>query len=433
MKNDRSELRETRMGNCDVAIVGAGPYGLSVAAHLKAAGGDFRIFGKPMGFWRDHMPEGMHLKSEGFASSLSEPSGRFTLGAFCKERGLEYADMGSPVPLEVFASYGIEFQKRFVPELEDEMVVRLERAQAAFKITLQNGETLLARRVVVAVGQTYFPNLPRELTGFPKESVSHSSEHSGLDNFSGREVAIVGAGSSALDLAALLHERGASVQVVARIPKIRYHDPLDTKKVSLLEKVRNPITGIGIGWKLWLCARFPLVFRLMPEKFRLEKVRRLLGPVGCWFIRDRVEGKVGFNLGVSIETATLKDGRVSLGLIDSSGLKKNLEADHVIAATGFDPSLRRINFLAPSMVSEIACTGKTPALSSNFESTVKGLYFVGVTAANTFGPMLRFAYGAEFTAPRLSRHLVRTQYRSKVHNVATSSSSVNPERAEPIA
>ena len=419
------------MRNCDVAIVGAGPYGLSVAAHLKAAGVDFRIFGKPMGFWRDHMPEGMHLKSEGFASSLSEPSGRFTLGAFCKERGLQYADLGSPVPLEVFTSYGLEFQTRFVPELEDDMVIQLERMQTAFKITLQNGEVLLARRVVVAVGQTYFPKLPRELAGFPKEAVSHSSEHSELDNFTGREVAIVGAGSSALDLAALLHERGASVQVVARIPKVRYHDPLDTKKVSLLEKVRNPTTGIGVGWKLWLCARLPLVFRLMPEKFRLEKVRRLLGPVGCWFIKDRVEGKVGLHLGVSIEGATLKDGRVRLELIDGAGLKKTLETDHVIAATGFDPSLRRITFLAPSIVSEIACSGNTPALSSNFESTVKGLYFVGVTAANTFGPLLRFAYGAEFTAPRLSRHLVRTQQRSKVPNA--SSSSVKSERVEPIA
>jgi thioredoxin reductase len=422
------------MRNCDVAIVGAGPYGLSIAAHLKASGVDFRIFGKPMGFWRDHMPDGMHLKSEGFASSLSDPSGEFKLGAFCKERGLEYADLGSPVPLGVFTSYGLEFQKRFVPELEDEMVVQLEQAQAAFKITLQGGEVLLARRVVVAVGQTYFPNLPRELTGFPKATVTHSSEHSGLDKFTGKEIAIVGAGSSALDLAALLHEHGASVQVVARIPKIRYHDPLNTNKVSLLEKVRNPTTGIGVGWKLWLCARLPLVFRLMPEKFRLEKVRRLLGPVACWFIRDRVEGKVGFHLGVSVKAATVKDGRVNLELIDSAGLKKNLEADHVIAATGFDPSLKRITFLAPSLVSEIACTGKTPALSSNFESTVRGLYFVGVTAANTFGPMLRFAYGAEFTAPRLSRHLARTaRQKSKVHNVATSSTSVNSERVEPLA
>src|ERR1700760_1616078 len=97
----RSSSRISTMKVCDVAIIGAGPYGLSIAAHLRAAGVDFRIFGKPMGFWRDHMPDGMHLKSEGFASSLSEPSGKFTLGAFCKERGLDYADLGSPVPLEV--------------------------------------------------------------------------------------------------------------------------------------------------------------------------------------------------------------------------------------------------------------------------------------------------------------------------------------------
>jgi cation diffusion facilitator CzcD-associated flavoprotein CzcO len=88
----------------DVAIIGAGPYGLSLAAHLRARGVDFRIFGKPMQTWLEHMPKGMRLKSEGFASSLYDPDSKFTLAAYCKERGLAYADTGMPIPLETFTA-----------------------------------------------------------------------------------------------------------------------------------------------------------------------------------------------------------------------------------------------------------------------------------------------------------------------------------------
>jgi cation diffusion facilitator CzcD-associated flavoprotein CzcO len=64
------------------AIIGAGPYGLSIAAHLNACGVRPQVFGRPMSGWRDGMPRGMRLKSDGFASSLSNPSGEFTLKAF---------------------------------------------------------------------------------------------------------------------------------------------------------------------------------------------------------------------------------------------------------------------------------------------------------------------------------------------------------------
>jgi thioredoxin reductase len=396
------------MRSTDIAIVGAGPYGLSIAAHLREAGVDFRIFGSPMEFWLRHMPKGMHLKSEGFASSLSDPSGAFPLRTYCAERGIPYADIGNPVPLDVFSSYGQEFQKRFVPNLEQVKVTGVRRSGGQFQVTLENGEQLLARRVVVAVGQTYYAHLPEELSGLPKELLTHSSEHSALEKFAGREIAIVGAGASALDLAALLHEAGAKVQIVARVQKIRYHDALDPKEPSWIERLRNPVTGIGPGWKLWMCTNLPLVFRLMPADFRLEKVRQILGPAPCWFIREKVEGKVDFHLGVSVASIAEKGGRVSLELVDKAGSKKTIVADHVIAATGFKSSLKRLVFLEEKLAAEIQSLDNTPVLSPNFESTARNLYFVGVTAANTFGPLLRFAYGAEFAAPRISKHLRQT-------------------------
>ena len=173
------------MNTCDVAIIGSGPYGLSLAAHLKARGVNFRIFGNPMEFWLQHMPKGMYLKSEGFASSLYDPGSTFTLKTFCKERGLPYADLGTPVSLEIFSAYGLEFQKQFVPELERQTVVSLKRASQEFELALNSGETLWARRVVIAVGLTYFEYTPAKLASLPKEYVSHSSKHSTVDEFRG--------------------------------------------------------------------------------------------------------------------------------------------------------------------------------------------------------------------------------------------------------
>jgi len=419
---------------CDVAIIGAGPYGLSLAAHLKAKGVDFRIFGSPMRTWIHHMPQGMHLKSEGFASSLYDPASAFTLADYCRERGLPYADIGSPVPLETFWAYGLEFQKRFVPELEDQWVVSLLRNPQGFQITLGNGEVLSARRVVVAVGLSYFDYTPPILAALPPELATHSSRHSGLERFRGRQVAVVGAGASALDLAALLLQSGAAVDVVARGAKIRFHDPPENLNPSWLDQLRNPITGIGPGWKLFWCSNLPLLFRRMPESFRLEKVRTILGPAPCWFIKEQVVGKVGFHLGVTISGATVCDGRVSLQLTDGAGGAKTLTADHVIAATGYKPDLRRLAFLDPAVLSEIRSLEHAPVLSSNFECTVRNLYFVGITAANTFGPLLRFAFGAGFAAPRLARHLARSAPRDVANRatVAQSRAAARPEAAEPV-
>jgi len=420
---------------CDVAIIGAGPYGLSVAAHLRARGVDFRIFGNPMQTWLKHMPKGMHLKSEGFASSLYDPGSTFTLADYCKEQGLPYADIGTPVPLETFTGYGLEFQKRFVPELELQWVSSLRRSAVGFQITLGSGESFTARRVVVAVGLTYYDHTPAVLGALPEGFVTHSSKHSALDHFQGREVAVVGAGASALDLAALLHQVGASVQVIARVPKIRFHDPPENLDPSWLDRLRTPITGIGPGWKLFLCTNLPLVFRQMPDHFRLDKVRRILGPAPCWFTKEQVVGKVGLNVGVTITQATTQNERVTLQLTDSAGMRKTLTADHVIAATGYKPDLRRLKFLDSDVLSGIRCVEQTPYLSSNFESTVPNLYFVGITAANTFGPLLRFAYGAGFAAPRLAKHLARSASRNLVRHVSASNSEtpVSSETAEHVS
>ena len=209
-----------------------------------------------------------------------------------------------------------------------------------------------------------------------------------------------------MDLAALLHQAGALVQLIARGSEIFFHTRR-VKPPTLIDQLRAPITGIGPGWKLFWCTNLPLVFRLTPERFRFLIVEKILGPAPGWFIRDQVVGKVPFNLGVTITEASILNGRVNLQLTNSSGTTRTLVTDHVIAATGYKIDLRRLTFLDSDIQSGIRPVDYTPILSSSFESSVPGLYFIGVSATHTFGPLLRFAFGAGFTSPRLSRHLAK--------------------------
>jgi thioredoxin reductase len=392
----------------DVVIIGAGPYGMAVAAYLKARGVNFRIYGNPMSLWLKHMPKGMHLKSEGFASFIYDPNLSFTLADYCKEQGLPYADRGLPVPLETFTAYGLEFQKRILPELEEKLVVSLRQSNVGFQATLDNGEVIHTAKVVMAVGINLFGYVPPMLASLPEKVVSHSADYSDLDQFKGQEVLVVGAGASALDTAALLHQAGAKVQVVARRSVIRFHDPPSKKAPSLFARLCKPVTGIGSGWKIFFCARFPQLFHLLPERTRLEAVRKVLGPAPGWFIKEQVVGKMPLHVGVNIAQAQSRDGRVQLEISDAKGERKTLTADHVIAATGYKVDLRRLTFLGPDLLAQIQSVENTPVLSSKFESSLPGLYFVGPAAANAFGPLMRFAFGAEFVAKRLAPHLAKS-------------------------
>jgi len=390
----------------DVVVIGGGPYGLSLAAHLKSQNMKFRIFGKPMHTWATQMPKGMRLKSEGFASSLSHPKGVFTLGDYCKEKKIRYADTGLPVPLETFIAYGVEFQRRFVPEIEDKLVTSLRRTSAGFEVRLQDGEVVTCSRVVVAAGISHFGYVPPEISGLSGEWVTHSSQHSSVDEFKDHDVFVLGAGASALDLCALLHEAGARVQLIARAETIRFHDP--PKPRSFVDSLRSPLTGIGGGWKLFFYTNAPLLFHRLPEELRLKIVQKTLGPAPGWFVKEQVVGKFPFHLGFEIAKATSANGRIVLELINKTGAKRGVEGDHLIAATGYRVELERLAFLQKELLNEIQCFKNSPVLSRNFESSVNGLYFVGTAAANSFGPLMRFAFGADFTAKRVSRHLRRT-------------------------
>ncbi|MGI0085068.1 MAG: NAD(P)-binding domain-containing protein, partial [Nitrososphaerales archaeon] len=282
----------------DLAIVGAGPYGLSVAAYMRRQGITYRIFGRPMDSWAAHMPKGMMLKSEGFASNINDPNGEFTLKQFCAERQIDYSDIGMPVHLETFTAYGLAFRERMVPELEDKLVVGVDRVQDGFVLKLDDGELVKARRVILAVGITHFQNIPENLAHLPAEYLSHSYRHRDLEEFRGRKVVVLGGGSSATDLAGLLQESGAEVRLVSRDSSLKFHNkPEIGKPRSLWQQIRHPQSGLGPGLKSRFYANSPLLFRLLPQRTRLDIVRTHLGPSGGWFIIDKIMGTVPLLLG----------------------------------------------------------------------------------------------------------------------------------------
>jgi thioredoxin reductase len=384
---------------------------------LQNAGVSFRIFGDPMSNWRTRMPKGMHLKSDGFASSLFDPTRRFTLKNYCAQNGLPYKDLGLPVPLETFWTYGLAFQKQLVPSLDTRMVKRLERVADGFLVTLNDGETVQSTRVIVATGISYYENLPNELQSLPAHLCSHSADNNDLSGYKSRDIVVLGRGASSTDIAALLCDQGARVQIVSREP-ISFHLPPGDKPRSMWQRIREPNFGLGPNLRSAVYTLFPNLFRYLPLRLRQRIVRRHLGPAAVYFIRDKLEKNVAMRSGYDLKSAKAQGDRLEVKFTHRNGGELTLVADHLIAGTGYKVDLKRLPFLDDALRSQIRQEGTSPALSSHFESSVRGLYFVGVASASAFGPLTRFAHGAGFTARRISAHLRRTRSKEFVQELS---------------
>ncbi|MFD8758711.1 FAD-dependent oxidoreductase [Streptomyces mirabilis] len=391
-----------------VAVIGAGPFGLSTAAHLRARGIPVRVFGEPMVSWRDHMPEGMLLKSTPAASSLDAPQPGHTLADYCDAAGIRRLVTDEDIiPVETFIAYGEWFQQQLVPELERVRVVSVDRrGSEGFELKLDSGESFTARAVVVATGLYGLAHLPPELGGAaadgptPTGPVSHSSQHHDLARFSGKELIVVGAGQSALETAALAAEAGAQVRVVSRgRGRVAFGAP-PWKQPKL-----RPESPFGRAWSLWALSYYPHPYRYLPAEARHYLVRRVLGPLGAWWLRDRFEGKVEVSEVSGIVRADVSDGRPVLSLQTLGGRSEELAADHVIAATGYRVDIAAMDFLGHELRTALAVSRGTPKLGAGYCSSVPGLYFTGLPAAASYGPVMRFVCGTEFASPRLARHL----------------------------
>lgn len=386
-------------GQYDAVVVGAGPYGLSAAAHLRGKGLKVAVFGKPLELWREHMPEGMFLRSHWWATNLSDPGNHYGFERFF--RVSQYRPT-YPVPIEAFIDYGLWFQRNVVPDVDETYVTSIERKGKRFLLTLADGRAIESSAVVMAAGLYYYANRPAQYDHLPADLVSHSFEHADFHRYAGKRVIVLGGGQSAVEYAALLHEAGARVDLVVRRP-IHWLAPDTDGQRSLIERLRAPRAGIAPGWKNWALEYFPFLFERFPQDRKDRYIQNHYTAAASDWLRERILGKVGVHEGVQVEVCHEVNGAVELVL--SNG--EVLEAQHMMLATGYRVDVKRLNMLHPALLSEIRTDRDIPALNGWFESSVPGLYFIGLTSLRNFGPLFRFVLGTKATAKRVTRAVAR--------------------------
>jgi FAD-dependent urate hydroxylase len=387
-----------------VAIIGAGPYGLSLAAHLAARNVKNRIFGRPMQFWSDIAGAGgeRYLKSYCFGTNISTPTPGYSFADYSEPRGLETFE---PCSIGDFAAYGHWFQQRNVPWVEPVEIASVDRQVHGFTITLADGQRFIANSVVIATGLAGFAYVPPMIASLPRALATHTSGITSFAAFNGRDVAVIGAGQSALEAAALLHEAGAQPQLLVRENSILWHNRVSLDR-SLWRRLRWPISGLGSGLKAWGLTHFPGAMHRVPVTWRTHFVKNHLPAEGAWWLRNRVEHRLPVHFGATVVGAREASGRVALELhLAKDGRECQLVVDHVIAGSGYDIDVERLEFIHPKLRGAIQRLERAPRLNAIFETSVSGLHFVGPASAMSFGPLFRFVVGAEYSARVVSAHL----------------------------
>jgi FAD-dependent urate hydroxylase len=382
----------------DVVIIGAGPYGLSAAAHLRTVKGlDVLIFGEPMSFWERNMPAGMFLRSAWTATSIASPDLSLTLEAYQASSRERFSH---PVPLQSFVRYGHWYQRNAVPDVDPRKIVKVEADPKGFRVTLEDGDTILSRRVVVAAGIGSFARRPPEFSDLPPSLASHSSEHSKFDAFAGKTALVIGGGQSALESAALLHETGAQVEVITRTQKIHWlqgwaSTALHYKLGKFTKEFLYAPTDVGPAGISQLMAR-PDLLRHLPRGLQDKLRRRAVRPAGARWLVHRLKD-VPIRLGRSVASVSLAADRVRVGLDDQS----ERIVDHVLLGTGYHVDVSKYDFLAPQLTSSMDRMNGFPRLKKGLETSIPGLHILGAPAAWSFGPLMQFVSGARYASRSL--------------------------------
>jgi FAD-dependent urate hydroxylase len=383
--------------HCDVAVIGAGPYGLSAGVHLKAKGIAASVFGEPMEFWANKMPEGMLLRSPRVASSLSDPDRAFTLEAY---EAASKKEPCAPVPLDTFVEYGRWFRHQLGSDLDTRTVVRVDQDRPGFRLTLQDGEEIRSKYVVVATGIGPFMRKPSIFQNLSPQQAIHCYEGREVQKFAGKRVAVIGAGQSALESAALLHEANAVVEVIMRQSQLRWigmHSWLHHMgPISSLLYSPHDVGPLGIS----RLVAYPKLVSHIPLKLRDKMRTRAVRPAGSRWLPERL-AKVKITIGRSVSQASALGDEVALRLDDGSERR----VDHVLLGTGYQVDISRYEFLPPELTRNIEQFDGYPKLTNGLCSSVPGLHFIGATAARSFGPLLYFVAGTEFASRELVSNL----------------------------
>jgi hypothetical protein len=384
---------------------------LSATAHLRTINGlDVQTFGEPMSFWERNMPVGMLLRSGWAATHIADPDQSLTLESYQTANSRQ---LTKPVPLDGFIDYGQWFQRQAAPDLDRRKILRVETKGRDFLLHFETGESMQARRVVVAAGIGSFAWRPPQFSNLPDSLASHTCEHRDLRTFAGKKVLVIGSGQSALESAALLHEGGAEVEIVARTRQIRWLGGVVSRTFQhglgpAVSKLLYAPTDVGPAGISQIVARPDLV-RRFPRPVQDWLRKRSIRPAGARWLVARLQD-VPMSLGHSVVSATPVAGQIRVRLNDGS--QRN--ADHVLLGTGYRVDASKYEFFSPELANAIDCFRGYPRLGEGLESSVPGLHFLGAPAIRSFGALMQFVVGTHYASRTLLRSLDRKAEASRV-------------------
>jgi thioredoxin reductase len=352
-----------------------------------------------MSFWERNMPVGMLLRSGWAATHIADPNRSLTLDAYREGSRKLFS---SPVPLDRFIDYGLWYQRRAVPDLDQRKIIQVESHAEGFRLILEKGSTVFARRVVVAAGIGSFVWRPPVFECLPGSLVSHTSEHRELRRFAGKEVLVIGSGQSALESAALLREGGAEVEIVARAQQIHWLGGLVSRTIQYglgptISKLLYAPTDVGPAGISQVVARPDLV-RRFPRLLQDWLRKRSIRPAGARWLVARLQN-VPMKLGRSVVSAAPVGERIKVRLDD--GNERTI--DHVFLGTGYRVDVSKYDFFAPALAGSISRFQGYPRLREGFETSVPGLHILGAPAVWSFGPLMQFVVGTHYASRSLLR------------------------------
>ena len=370
----------------DFLIIGAGPFGFSMASYCESRGINYQIVGKPMSFWKEHMPRGMVLRSD--CNWHLDPQNIYTIDKYLETRGLTRNDV-EPLSLDFYLGYTDWFREQVRVKIQESMVTRLDSLDdknARFKATLDNGSEVTAKNVLLAIGFQYFTNNPADLIQqIPKGRWTHTCDMVDLGKLKDKKVLIIGGRQSAYEWAALIAEEGASeVHVSHRHEAPDFTESEWTWINSYLDNmVTDPMDHINmhpddrqsLDKRFWVEGRLKLEPWLAP---RLDK-----GSVNVW-----PESEI-------FSCTENPEGELKVQFKDS----ETITVDHVVLATGYKVNIKNVPFLkAGNIFQKLKTDEGYPVLDERLQTSVPGLFATSMAATMRFGLFFAFTSSARASA-----------------------------------
>ena len=364
----------------ELLIIGAGPFGLAIAAQASHLGIEHIISGKPMEFWRRNMPKGMYLRSA--CDWHLDPVNIHTIEKFLESRGQTASDV-EPLSLEFYLSYAEWFQTQKQITTLPSYIKQLNH-EADFEATTADGDTIRARSVALAPGFRHFANIPDELKArLPAGRYSHTCEFNDFSSAANRRYLIIGGRQSAFEWAALLLEAGASAVYISHRHDSPSFDPSDWSWVNPLVDAMadNPNwfrnlsqeEKDAVSQKQWAEGRLKLEPWLVP---RLQSDRVKVLP------RTEIS---------NVE----QNGELLVTLTNG----EKLACDHIVLATGYKVDIARLPILSSgNILDQLATRNGFPVLDDHFQTSVPGLFITSMPAVQDFGPFFGFTIAVRVSA-----------------------------------